>query len=101
MADRGEELRQQILQLVREYHGEAFPDLMRAVSDIGARVVLQVGFNLRSDHPGAAAFAEELIDYKFTTMRNDERYRMDELGLRVIKLRHLPWLLAGLREVLA
>ena len=26
MADRGEELRQQILQLVREYHGEAFPD---------------------------------------------------------------------------
>ena len=26
MADRGEELRQQILQLVREYHTEAFPD---------------------------------------------------------------------------
>jgi len=26
VADRGEELRQQILQLVREYHGEAFPD---------------------------------------------------------------------------
>jgi hypothetical protein len=64
-----------------------------------ARVVLRVGYNLQPDHPAAAALAAELLDYKFTTMRNDERYRMDELGLPLARLRHLPWVLAGLLDL--
>lgn len=74
--------------------GDRGSDLMREVSALGCRVVLRVGYNLDPAHPTVQRFGELLREYKFTTMRNDPRPRLDELGLRASKLLHLPWMAA-------
>jgi cytochrome P450 len=77
--------------------GERIEDLFTEVSKLGVDVALRAGLGLDPQDSPARALGEELMRYKFHTMRS--MGRLDEFGFSIGQLRHLPQFLTGLMKL--
>ncbi len=77
--------------------GMQFEDLYLTVTQIGLQVVLNVGYGLNPDHPTAAAYGKELMEYKLMTMTSESR--IDELGFSADQLLLIPSLIKNIRHL--
>jgi cytochrome P450 len=81
--------------------GEGIEDLSRAVMELGAELVLPIGYGVDSDQPLARGLARQLMDYKQRTMQPNPRARLDQLGVTWTKALDLPWGLSLWAELAA
>ena len=63
------------------YSCRSDPDLVAAMTRLGASIVLETGYGLDPMDPLAREFARELIGYKRRAEPRDPRYRLDVLGM--------------------
>jgi len=77
--------------------GERIQDLFTEITKLGADVALRAGLGLDPQSRLARQLGEELIRYKFHTMRSINR--LDEFGFSLGQLRMLPKFVAGLMEL--
>jgi cytochrome P450 len=71
--------------------GQDVDDLARAVTRLGADLVLRIGYGLDPADRLAARLGEQLVGYKLRTMSGDPRQRLDQFGYTAAKLLDLPW----------
>ncbi len=77
--------------------GERIDDLFTEITKLGADVALRAGFGLDPKSRLAHQLGEELMRYKFYTMRS--MARLDEFGFSLGQLRALPKFITGLVEL--
>jgi len=77
--------------------GERIKDLFTEITKLGLDVALRVGLGLDPQDSLARALGEELMRYKFQTMRPTGR--LDEFGFSIGQFRLLPQFLTGLMKL--
>ncbi len=78
-------------------HGGAYPDLFAALCELGAEVMLQVGFGIDPRSDLGRRLGAALIHYKALTMGTT--HRLDTFGIRGASLLGLPGFLREMRKL--